>query len=43
MEMQLLLTGLLQRFDFTLAPNQNIEMEGLVTLRPRYGIKLQMS
>ncbi|MEM1121269.1 MAG: cytochrome P450, partial [Bacteroidota bacterium] len=40
MEMQLLLVGLLQRFDFELVANQNIDLEGLITLRPRYGIKM---
>ena len=43
MEMQLLLVGLLQRFDFKLVADQNIDMEALVTLRPRYGIKLALS
>ena len=42
MEMQLLVVGLLQRFDFELVKNQNIDMEALVTLRPRYGIKMNL-
>jgi cytochrome P450 len=42
MEMQLLLVGLYQRFDFELIENQRIEMEALVTLRPKYGIKMKL-
>lgn len=42
MEMQLILVGLLQRFDFKLVENQNIDLEALVTLRPRYGIKMNL-
>ena len=42
MEMQLILTGLLQRFDFELMEGQQIEMEALITLRPRYGIKMKI-
>jgi len=42
MEMQLILVGLLQRFDFELIKTQNIDMEALVTLRPRYGIKINL-
>ena len=42
MEMQLLLVGLLQRFDFELVKAQNIDMEALITLRPRYGIKMNL-
>ncbi len=43
MEMQLILTGLLQRFDFELVKDQNIDLEALVTLRPRYGIKMNLT
>ena len=43
MEMQLILVGLLQRFDFKLIEDQIIDMEALVTLRPRYGIKMMLS
>ena len=42
MEMQLILVGLLQRFDFTLIADQDIDMEALITLRPRYGIKMML-
>lgn len=42
MEMQLILVGLLQRFDLELVKGQNIDMEALVTLRPRYGIKMNL-
>lgn len=42
MEMQLILTGLLQRYDFELVENQVIDMEPLVTLRPRYGMKMRL-
>ena len=42
MEMQLILVGLLQRFDFKLVADQNIDLEALVTLRPRYGIKMML-
>jgi len=43
MEMQLILVGLLQRFDFTLVADQNIDLEALITLRPRYGIKMRLN
>jgi len=42
MEMQLILVGLLQRFDFELIKDQNIDIEALITLRPRYGIKMNL-
>lgn len=42
MEMQLLLVGLVQRFDFQLTDNQVIDMEGLITLRPRFGMKMRL-
>ena len=42
MEMQLILVGLLQRFDFELIKAQNIDVEALITLRPRYGIKMNL-
>ena len=42
MEMQLLLVGLFQRFDFELIKDQVIDMEALITLRPRYGIKMNL-
>ncbi len=40
MEMQLILSRLLQRYDISLAPGQLIEAQPLVTLRPRYGIRV---
>ncbi|HRI27975.1 MAG TPA: cytochrome P450 [Chitinophagales bacterium] len=40
MEMQILLAMLVKRFTFTLVPNQTIEPQPLVTLRPKYGIKM---
>lgn len=43
MEMQLILVGLLQRFDLKLVEGQKIEMEALVTLRPKYGIEMMLS
>lgn len=42
MEMQLILVGLLQRFEFQLVADQQIEMEALVTLRPKYGIRMDL-
>ena len=42
MEMQLILVGLLQRFDFDLIKAQNIDVEALITLRPRYGIRMNL-
>ena len=43
MEMQLILSMLIQTFNFELIDNQRIEMEALVTLRPKYGIKMRVS
>ena len=42
MEMKLILVGLLQRFNFELVSNQPIEMEAMITLRPRHGIKMNL-
>lgn len=42
MEMQLIMVELLRKVDFSLVPNQQIELEPLVTLRPKYGIKMQI-
>lgn len=42
MEMQIALVKLLQRFRFELVPGQRIEIQPLVTLRPRYGIKMKL-
>lgn len=41
-EMQILLTQLVKQFTFTLEPNQIIEPQPMVTLRPRNGIKMKM-
>lgn len=42
MEIRLILIGLLQRFNFQILPNQKIEMEALITLQPRYGMKARL-
>lgn len=42
MEMQLLLSSLVRNFDFKLVENQQIELEPLVTLRPKYGMKMKL-
>ena len=42
MEMQLILPMLLKNFDFELVKNQRIELEPLVTLRPKYGMKMKV-
>lgn len=42
MEMQLILTTMVRRYTFELAEEQLPEVEALVTLRPRYGMKLKM-
>ena len=42
-EMQLIIFHLYKRFEFELIPNQKIELEPLVTLRPRYGIKMMVN
>ncbi len=42
MEMQLLLPVLIQNFDFELVESQQIELEPLVTLRPKYGMKMKV-
>ena len=41
-EMQLIAYHLYKRFDFEVLPNQKIEMQPLVTLRPRNGIKMNI-
>ncbi len=43
MEMQLALASLVRRFDIGLSPNQIIEAQPLVTLRPRYGIRMRFT
>ncbi|MEZ4885658.1 MAG: cytochrome P450 [Chitinophagales bacterium] len=42
MEMQLILAAMVQNFDFELIEGQKIVMEPLITLRPKYGIKLKV-
>ena len=42
MEMQMILARMVPRFDFKLLPDQQIELQPLVTLRPRYGIKMEL-
>jgi cytochrome P450 len=43
MEAQLVLATLLQRFSFALVPGQALEPEPLITLRPRYGVRMRVS
>ncbi|GJM34939.1 MAG: cytochrome P450 [Saprospiraceae bacterium] len=40
MEMQLILSSMLQRYDFKLAPNAQIAARPLVTLRPKNGVPM---
>jgi cytochrome P450 len=40
MEAQLILAMLVRRYHFQLAPGHRVEAEPLVTLRPRYGLKM---
>lgn len=42
MEAVLVLASLLQRFQFRLAPEQSIQPEPLITLRPRYGMRMRV-
>jgi hypothetical protein len=41
-EMQLILTMTLQRFDFSLAPDQKIGLAPEATLRPKYGMRMEI-
>lgn len=43
MEMQLLLPLLVRSFNFELLENQSIEMEPLITLRPKNGIQMRLT
>jgi cytochrome P450 len=43
MEMQLILIRLLQHFDFQLVEGQTVELEPLITLRPKQGIRMKVS
>ena len=42
MEMQFVLAMLIKRYRFELVPDQQIEINPLVTLRPRHGIKVRV-
>ena len=42
MEMQLIIARMLQRYDFELVKNHPIDLQPLVTLRARHGIKLKI-
>lgn len=42
MEMQLVMVELLRKVDFSLVPDQDIELEPLVTLRPKNGIMMEI-
>lgn len=42
MEMQLILATIVQRFDFTVVESHPIELDPLITLRPKHGIKLNV-
>ncbi|MCE7987369.1 MAG: cytochrome P450 [Caldilinea sp. CFX5] len=43
MEMKIALATILQRYRFTLSPGHPVELDALVVLRPRYGMKMQVS
>lgn len=43
MEMQLLLATIVQRFDFSVVESHQVELDPLITLRPKNGIKLKIS
>lgn len=42
MEMQFVLAMMIKRYKIEIVPNQKIEMNPLITLRPRYGIKVRV-
>jgi cytochrome P450 len=42
MEMQLILTDMIRRYNFELVPEHPVEAEALVTLRPRHGVRLRV-
>jgi cytochrome P450 len=42
MEMQLLMATIVQRFDFSVVESHKVELDALITLRPKYGIKLKI-
>jgi cytochrome P450 len=43
MEMQFVLAMMIKRYKFTLVEDQEIDINPLITLRPRYGIKMKVS
>ncbi len=43
MEMQLVLAAMLRQYDFELVPNQKVESQPLITLRPKNGIWMNWS
>jgi cytochrome P450 len=42
MEARLLLATIAQRWQFRLAPDQRVEIDPLVTLCPKYGMKMEV-
>jgi cytochrome P450 len=42
MEMQLILATLAQRYQLSLVPGHRVEVQPLITLRPRYGIRMML-
>ncbi len=42
MEMQLVLAEMVRRFDFELVPDQQIELQPLITLRPKNGVLMKL-
>ncbi len=42
MEMQMILVHLIQKYDFEMVKNQKIELQPMVTLRPKEGIKMSV-
>jgi cytochrome P450 len=43
MEGQLILAGLMQRFTFALEPDQRVQLEQAVTLRPKGGLRMRLT
>jgi cytochrome P450 len=42
MEMQLILATLVQRYQLSLVPGHRVEVQPLITLRPRYGMRMML-
>jgi cytochrome P450 len=42
MEMQFVLAQMIRRYRFELLPNQRIELNPMITLRPRYGVQMRI-